>query len=78
MLAMRAWSRGLATEGARACVQWGLEALGRDRMHATVYPENLPSQRVARRLGMQRGIELEVVGLLHELWYVDRSEDAKR
>jgi RimJ/RimL family protein N-acetyltransferase len=47
-----AWGRGLATEAARACVDWGFEAFGLPYLTAMVHPQNAASIRVAEHLGM--------------------------
>ena len=51
-LARAAWGRGYATEGARALLARAF-ALGVRRVVATVYEENLASQRVLEKLGMR-------------------------
>ena len=48
----RYWHKGYATESAEACVKYGFEKLGIDRIVATVRPENTASIAVAERLGM--------------------------
>lgn len=52
ILAREFWGRGLAAEGAGACVAYAFERLGARRVIAEIRPENLPSRRVAERLGM--------------------------
>lgn len=48
--------RGYATEGARACADYARKALGADAVYAIIRDTNLPSRRVAGRLGMtERG-----------------------
>ena len=47
------WRRGFATEAARACRDYAFEVLGRQRVIALIRPENVPSQEVARKLGLQ-------------------------
>ena len=47
------WRRGFATEAALACRDYAFTMLGRERVIALVRPENVPSQGVARKLGMQ-------------------------
>ncbi|MEQ8272531.1 MAG: GNAT family N-acetyltransferase [Deltaproteobacteria bacterium] len=47
------WGRGLATEAARACLDFGFEAIGLEEIVAFVEPENAASVRVAEKLGMQ-------------------------
>lgn len=43
-------SRGLATEAARACRDWGFEHTSAPRIGSLVHPENAASQRVAARI----------------------------
>jgi RimJ/RimL family protein N-acetyltransferase len=47
------WGRGFATEAAAASRDHAFEMLGEQRVIAPVRPENIPSQRVALKLGMQ-------------------------
>ena len=49
------WRRGFATEAARACRDYAFDAMGRQRVIALIRPENVPSQGVARKLGLQPG-----------------------
>ena len=49
-----AWGRGLATEAARASVDWAFEAFDLPYLTAMVHPENTASVRVAERLGMSQ------------------------
>ena len=51
--------QGLATEAARECVRYAFEELGRTRLISLIRPENLPSCRVAEKLGMT--VEKEVM-----------------
>jgi [ribosomal protein S5]-alanine N-acetyltransferase len=53
-IARRYWGRGYATEAARACLHWGLEELGRERILAIVDPANAASARVLEKIGMRR------------------------
>lgn len=45
------WGRGYATEAARACLDWGFATLEADYFTALIRPGNVPSVRVAERLG---------------------------
>jgi RimJ/RimL family protein N-acetyltransferase len=47
------WRKGFALEAAAASMDYAINALQRNRMVALVRPENLPSQAVARKLGME-------------------------
>jgi len=46
------WGQGLAPEAAAACCDYGFERLRTDRLIALIRPENLPSRRVAEKIGM--------------------------
>jgi [ribosomal protein S5]-alanine N-acetyltransferase len=52
-LAQAAWGRGLATEIARAVLDYGWASLGLQRVTATVQAGNRGSLRVIEKLGMQ-------------------------
>lgn len=49
----RFWGRGLATEAARACRDYGFDTLHRDRLISLIDPTNLASRRVAEKVGMR-------------------------
>jgi RimJ/RimL family protein N-acetyltransferase len=51
-LAFDCRGRGLATEGARAVVNYGFEELGLDNLVSFTVPENLRSRSVMEKLGM--------------------------
>lgn len=53
-LAKDCWGQGLATEAARAALAYGFETAKLDRIIAVVHVDNLASQRVAEKLGMER------------------------
>lgn len=47
------WGMGLATEIAQALLDFGFNQVGLKRIIATIDPHNLPSRRVAEKLGMK-------------------------
>ena len=49
-----AWGHGLATEGAKALVQYGFETVGLNRIVGLTHDENDPSKRVLMKAGLQR------------------------
>jgi len=51
-LAFEHWGKGLATEGARAAVDFGLNDLGLEQVVSFTVSDNLRSRRVMERLGM--------------------------
>ena len=52
-LAKEFWGRGIATEAASASLKYGFDELGLDRIVAVVHPENVVSQRVIQKIGLQ-------------------------
>jgi RimJ/RimL family protein N-acetyltransferase len=46
------WGQGLATEGARASLQYGFEHFDLETIIGITHPENIASQRVLEKLGL--------------------------
>jgi RimJ/RimL family protein N-acetyltransferase len=68
------WGRGLATEGARASLQHGFEALGLERVISIIHPKNVASRRVAEKAGLTLRGETRFKGF-DVVWYaIDRRE----
>ena len=60
------WGRGLATEAARACLDYGFRELGLREIIAICFPEHVASRRVMEKAGMRyvgpaRYYELDLV-----------------
>ncbi len=53
------WRQGLGLEAAQACAGYGFKTLGLTRLICMIYPENVASINVARRLGMTLEKEME-------------------
>ena len=53
------WGLGYATEAARACVSYGFEKLGVEKIVADVEPGKVDSMRVLEKCGFARVAELE-------------------
>jgi RimJ/RimL family protein N-acetyltransferase len=68
------WRRGFATEAARAVRDQALAQRGEPFVVAQIRPINVPSQGVARKLGMRPGKLNLHGGLEHVLWRVDRGD----
>jgi RimJ/RimL family protein N-acetyltransferase len=47
------WGKGIASEAARACLRYGFESAGLDHILALAETDNLASQRVMQKIGMQ-------------------------
>jgi RimJ/RimL family protein N-acetyltransferase len=71
------WGRGLATEAARACRDYGFANLPVDRLISLIRPENLPSRRVAEKNGMRITEEISWRGLLHYVYAIKRTNVVK-
>jgi RimJ/RimL family protein N-acetyltransferase len=69
------WRQGLATEAALATRAWAFETLGLDRVISLIRPENLPSQGVARKLGMTPEKRAQFHGLEHIVFAVRKGAD---
>jgi len=48
------WNKGLATEGAKACLQYGFETLRLDSIKAVCPKINLPSENIMKKIGMTK------------------------
>ena len=59
------WRRGYASEAAAAVREHAFNTLGRPKVISLIRPENLPSQGVARSLGMAAQREVDFKGFRH-------------
>ncbi len=53
------WGRGLGTEIAQGIARYAFEALGLSRLICLIEPENVASQKVAEKIGMELDKKLE-------------------
>ncbi len=53
-LAPSSWGKGLAPEGAQACLDYAFSTLKLDRVYAVAPEANTPSQRVMQKIGMEQ------------------------
>jgi RimJ/RimL family protein N-acetyltransferase len=68
------WGQGLATEGARAALDYGFGSLALDRIIARYHTENVASGRVMQKIGMHYWREVpnpEVPGTTHTFYELD-------
>ncbi len=76
LVARDKWNRGFATEAANACRDYGFDVLGLDRLISMIRPENVPSRRVAEKIGM--AVEKQVVwgngDFLHLVYAMTRAD----
>jgi RimJ/RimL family protein N-acetyltransferase len=69
------WHRGYATEAGTVIRDYAFRALRPPRVISLIRPENIPSQRVARRLGMEPSGLVQFSGLDHFVFSVGRPAD---
>ena len=67
------WGQGLATETARAAMNWGFEKLELDRIMALVLPANTASIRVLEKLGMKLTDTIDYSGESAYRYVIHRS-----
>ena len=65
------WGRGIATEAAGAVSDDAFEALGFRRLISIIHPDNLPSQAVARKIGMMHEKDTQLFGLPQRIYALD-------
>jgi len=57
------WGSGLATESARAGVEFGFDQLGIEEIIGIVHPKNIASQRVLEKIGLKFQEKTEYFGM---------------
>lgn len=72
-LAPQAWGQGLATEGARAVLEYAFDVLKLRRVWARTDRPNVASQRVIERLGMRPGDNPELEPTQLVAYVIDRA-----
>jgi len=69
------WGRGYATEAAGRVLSHGFDTLSLATIWAIIRPENVKSQAVARRLGMEITADTLIhVGMLHDYWKISGAD----
>jgi RimJ/RimL family protein N-acetyltransferase len=53
-LTKTAWNKGYATEGAKRCLEFGLEKLGIDKIYSIAPVINTKSEKVMKKIGMRK------------------------
>lgn len=85
-VARACWGRGIATEAARAILDYGFEAFGLAKIWARADPRNIASVRILEKLGMTREgllrshllvrgerVDRVYYGILRDEWEAGRS-----
>lgn len=77
-LARADWGRGLATEAARACRDWGFSHSSVPRLVSIIDPGNAASIRVAEKNGMRHEKDAEYDGKTCRIYAIRRDEWERR
>ena len=72
------WGRGFATEAGIACRDMVFNTYDAARVIALIRPENVPSRRVADRMGMRPENEVSYATFQHLVYVTDRVSQALR
>ena len=72
------WGKGYATEASWACLRYGFEVLGLERIVASVVPANVASVRVLEKLGFKRSAKTTCAEMPADLFVLTRDEHALR
>jgi RimJ/RimL family protein N-acetyltransferase len=67
-----AWGKGYGWELAQALVGHGFRVLGLEQITATITPDNLPSKKIAEKLGMKFDRQILLLGVPTELYRLRR------
>jgi ribosomal-protein-alanine N-acetyltransferase len=58
-LKQAAWGKGYATEGANACLNYGLQTLGLNQIYSFSSKMNIPSENIMKKVGMVKIAEFD-------------------
>src|SRR5262245_29995267 len=72
------WGNGYATEAGAAARDAAFERWCYPYVISLIRPENVPSQRVATRIGLRPGRQVLFHGFLHVVYRLDRSDRSER
>ena len=73
LLSRAFWNRGLATEGAKASLDFGFDRFGLKKIIGLVHPENFASQRVLVKIGMSFLDQVQYFGMDLYRYAIERS-----
>lgn len=68
----RYWYNGYATELAEACRDNALNILGKERVISLIRPDNIPSKKVATKIGLKYSKNVSFIDLEHELYCMNK------
>jgi RimJ/RimL family protein N-acetyltransferase len=66
--------KGYAVEAARASIDWSFATFELDQIMHCIDCENIASQAVARRLGAEKGPEIDLFGHVADAWVTSRTK----
>lgn len=72
------WGKGYATEAAKAVLKYGFDQFDFDCIRGWIDPENVPSRRVAERIGMKMERSVVRGGKTYALYKIDRMQFQSR
>ncbi|WP_407309972.1 GNAT family N-acetyltransferase [Desulfosporosinus sp. SB140] len=79
-LKCEAWGNGFATEGAKACLKYGIERLEFNKVYSFTSKINVQSENVMKKIGMVKVMEFEHPNIIegcslreHVLYSIDSS-----
>jgi RimJ/RimL family protein N-acetyltransferase len=61
------WNNGYATESALACLKYGFDKLNLDEIYIHTYVKNIPSIRIAEKIGMIKRKEYDKIITAHNI-----------
>ena len=68
------WSKGFASEAAKACKEYGFNELGFKKLISIIDPRNTPSIRVAEKIGFTKEKEVFIFGKDHNIYSGEKIE----
>lgn len=68
------WGQGYGTEAVRALLSHGFRALGIRKIEAIIHPDNAPSLRLARKVGMRMESTVTQFGVEHHVYGVTEEQ----
>ena len=68
------WGRGIATETASVCLEYGYREVNLDTIIGLTHLENIPSQRVLEKIGLTFRNQAEYFGMQCRRYTIDRKE----
>lgn len=72
-LRQSAWGKGLGLELAEALVEYGFAARKLSEITATITPDNLPSKKIAEKLGLKFDKHIVLLGVPTDLYRLRRE-----